>query len=831
MNKVPLKHQQEAHEKLGKAFDISFKQSNAGILAMPTGSGKTFTAVNWIIGNIVSRGIKVLWLAQSSLLIDQAKKEFDDEFDRYNKDNVKLQLKIVSSEKEHHNSSDIAPSDEVVLITTQSAISCRKESTDIKGDVFESNFEKFIDKSKEKGLFIVLDEAHHAPAYGCRTLIEEIRKRNPKTHLLGLTATPTYSDPNKRGFLWKIFNDGILYQVSKNTLEALGFLAKPIYEESKTEVEIGELTIAQRNDLTTKHKEVPEDIIEYLAKHEKRNNHIADSYIVNKDKFGKTIIFVDRWYQSMQIVDRLNRNGIKAGFIFSKIDEQAKTADARNQILKIDNKKTIDDFRNNKLDVIVNVKMLTEGADFPDTKTVFITRQTTSKILMTQMIGRALRVTKDKKEANIVFFVDDWKTHLPPEIWAREDGGIDVNNNEYEKTATRIISLDAVQKAIDEQNKIFDPLTHVSFDEFMPVGWYVIKYSNYEFDNDNSKENTELIETIVKVHNNQKDKFTKLIEHLMKPENFPHEFGKEFISEELLEKKVSDLKNRFFDYETDDFGDSLDRNITDIIRHIGSNGFEPKYLDFFETRDHHCMRNLAQKIIEDDMGEKTKHLFLEKEYNNPDKIWKTLFNSSNGFNLFISQVQFEIVKILQQESRQGNEEAKPQSQPPQSGISSDEPDEDTKKKVKERDEYKCLCCGNDYKPSLQVDHITSRHQGGTNDIENLQTLCKHCNKFKGINSIDFHETKTPLKSPKNSFNLRLSVNKNQIEPNLRRSINFFYHCRALKEIEKKTGKVKNEVWNFVLHEGNDTKWILEHKALIESYIKESTRKDVKITAS
>jgi superfamily II DNA or RNA helicase len=53
--------------------------------------------------------------------------------------------------------------------------------------------------------------------------------------------------------------------------------------------------------------------------------------------------------------------------------------------------------------------MLTEGVDIPDVKTVFLTRQTTSSILLTQMIGRALRGEKaggiNKDVANIVMFI------------------------------------------------------------------------------------------------------------------------------------------------------------------------------------------------------------------------------------------------------------------------------------------------------------------------------------------------------------------------------------------------------------------------------------------
>ena len=41
--------------------------------------------------------------------------------------------------------------------------------------------------------------------------------------------------------------------------------------------------------------------------------------------------------------------------------------------------------------MLINVRMLTEGTDVPDLQTVFLTRQTTSQILMTQMVGRAMR--------------------------------------------------------------------------------------------------------------------------------------------------------------------------------------------------------------------------------------------------------------------------------------------------------------------------------------------------------------------------------------------------------------------------------------------------------
>lgn len=41
----------------------------------------------------------------------------------------------------------------------------------------------------------------------------------------------------------------------------------------------------------------------------------------------------------------------------------------------------------------------------------------------------------------------------------------------------------------------------------------------------------------------------------------------------------------------------------------------------------------------------------------------------------------------------------------------------------------CLFCGIDN--NLTIDHIKPKSKGGTNDIENLQVLCKKCNEIKG----------------------------------------------------------------------------------------------------
>lgn len=60
-----------------------------------------------------------------------------------------------------------------------------------------------------------------------------------------------------------------------------------------------------------------------------------------------------------------------------------------------------------------------------------------------------------------------------------------------------------------------------------------------------------------------------------------------------------------------------------------------------------------------------------------------------------------------------------------------------RQRIFERDKRRCLKCGST--SELTIDHIKPRAIGGSNDDDNLQTLCFDCNGKKGSKTKDYRK--------------------------------------------------------------------------------------------
>ncbi len=115
----------------------------------------------------------------------------------------------------------------------------------------------------------------------------------------------------------------------------------------------------------------------------------------NRNEYGKTLIFALNIHHCISLCEELQKRGVNCDYIYSGHNR---------------NSANIERFRNGDLDVLVNVQIMTEGSDVPDIQTVFLTRPTSSDVLLMQMIGRGMR-GKDlggTETVNIVDFNDMW---------------------------------------------------------------------------------------------------------------------------------------------------------------------------------------------------------------------------------------------------------------------------------------------------------------------------------------------------------------------------------------------------------------------------------------
>ena len=797
--KEPAAHQAVAIDHLIKWYrsrPYHLETGAGGILVLPTGGGKTFAAIRFLCRTALSDGYKVLWLAHTQHLLDQAYKNFNEHTGAIAEPKPSLSVRIVSGAIGQFHVADISSKDDVVIGTLQTITKAYRE------DHFA--LRSFIDSAEGK-LFVVFDEAHHAPAPSYRKLILGLRSRCSQMYLLGLTATPVYSDENLQGWLNKLFPQRILYQITPQYLMAQEILAKPITEQQRTNF-TPDFELRDYQKWVGTYRDLPEEIITQLAENRERNRFIAEHYAKNKAKYGKTLIFTDRWFQCEAISEYLRQKGIRTGTVYSHIDADPGSADARNKRKSDENTQVLDAFRNNELDVVLNVRMLTEGTDIPDVQTCFITRQTTSQILLTQMVGRALRGPKfgGTKDAYLVFFTDEWEQLIN---WAEYDlasGEAEDSAIEYGKRPPlRYISIELVRKLAAQMDCGIN-IDPCEFKTRLPVGWYRVEYAAKQRDT----EEIENIRRLVMVFEHEREGYERLIKELLTNPN--PSFYDEGVQLQDVHSVISELQRCFFPNNEEHFGSNLSQDIFSIARHVAQIGTTPKFFDFVE-REHHNLDDVAEELITKSLSREQEDDAVRQEYKRSDRYWQVLYISYEHFkSQYNASVEFILHARRHGLATENHKIKAVTANPPPL-----EPSDELKQQVKDRDRG-CLCCGSTANRFLEVDHILSKHYGGINILDNLQTLCSKCNQLKGTSRINFRDCQSDLNmSPGSLIEFEMPAGTKAGEPEaweqfLRRTINFFYRCGAVHDIVigKKGEYFYN--WQIRLNAGNDPRWLEPH---------------------
>lgn len=226
---------------------------------------------------------------------------------------------------------------------------------------------------------ILIDEAHHALAKSYTRILEAF----PQAYVLLFTATPVRTGRNQ---LDEITDDLIVGKSIKELTEQ-GFLAPFKYYGAKhKDVDYSRLRKSSTGDYVTAS-------IDDAVSH-KIYSHTVDEYL-GKASGMQAVVYTYSVEAANHLAEEFNARGITA-----------EAVDATTLAMVRDD--AVQRFRNQKLKVLVNVNLFTEGIDLPNVDCVIMVRPTMSLALYMQFSMRCLN-PRPGKTAIIIDQVGNWE--------------------------------------------------------------------------------------------------------------------------------------------------------------------------------------------------------------------------------------------------------------------------------------------------------------------------------------------------------------------------------------------------------------------------------------
>lgn len=723
-------HQIEAMTELNK---INMRETFHSILVLPTGGGKTLTAVYWLLKNAVDKKKKVLWIAHRHLLLEQAADSFVNNcYADVMMNETNFRYRIISGM--HDKPIHIKQEDDVLIASKDSIV---------------NNFDLIGKWLKDQDVYLIIDEAHHATAKSYRRIIDYVKDSASNLKLLGLTATPFRTSEKEKGLLGKIFTDDILYQIDLLTLMKKGILSKPVPESCETNIDFGDSLGLKALKSIEFLDVIPEEMAEEIANNRDRNSIIVQRYFANYKTYGQTLVFAlnrthafvlkglfEKYGKKNNVKIRNNdgkEKAFEAGVIVSGTQAEFIGIDVSNE----ENARQIQAFKNGDLPVLINVNILTEGTDLPKTQTVFLTRPTISTVLMTQMVGRALRGEKagGTAKAYIVSFVDDWNNKI---AWVNPESLI--NEGEFPtheplnnvKRNFRIISIAKIEEFARLIDDTVDTrlLKSIDFIKRVPIGMYVFSF----VDENNLERNHQIL-----IYDSTKNAYEELISSLS---NIFKEYA---VVEETIEPstldEICEVCEKTYFYE-DMIPPYSRKDIECLMKFFAQKESEPLFVPIEEIdRRKVDLSLVAKEIVDKDMRRKDQENFINSLWDDETGLIRIYFGNKYFYK---RQLETEIDKIFNPEQY-----TPPGRNPTPIDRSCEEltlyeilkacPDYAQKLKegvysqaIDDDGQFFCAKCGKKSatKALFHIDHIKPMKWGGLSVPDNLQLLCRTCNLVK-----------------------------------------------------------------------------------------------------
>lgn len=361
-------------ESLIKSVVNDFKTNNRVLLHLPTGAGKTRTAMGIVCEHLrKSKNNLVLWLADREELCSQAFNEFEKAWRSHGSYDCSV-YGFYSDSRESLSGIDSG----VIVASLQTFHSIRNK------DIRHINL--LYSQLRKKVTLVVFDEAHKAVAGTYKKVTEDfMNDENFTTKLLGLTATPgrvfnniklekenirlaSFFNSHKVSMQISGYLSPIDYLVNEGYLAKANFISLNYIHSEVLGYSVRDQTITQTFNV--------------LSESPERNKVLID-VIKQEVELGKqVIVFACSVKHARLLSIALNSIGIMAASIDSGGGSGSISKPRRTIIQK---------YKEKEIDVLLNYGVLTAGFDAPNTSVSIIARPTNSLVEYLQMAGRAMR--------------------------------------------------------------------------------------------------------------------------------------------------------------------------------------------------------------------------------------------------------------------------------------------------------------------------------------------------------------------------------------------------------------------------------------------------------
>lgn len=423
------------------AYKAWVENSNRGIFAMATGSGKTITALNCVLKSYNEQGYyKVIIAVPTQTLVVQ----WEQEAKAFNFQNIVS----THSDKDWKNilnryttRSILDQKKSIVLITTYATFNRNDVQTFLKNT---KGIESFI---------YIADEAHNIGSLNTlKHLPEKIEKR------IGLSATPErIYDEFGSERLYQFFNSRPPKYTFRYTMKQAiddGILCH--YDYFPLFVELTEHEMQEYRNITTQLRKHIDSTTgtykkeaEMLLLKRKRVIHKAENKkaeiirllenLKNRKKLDYTFVFVPEGYEpdyaeiddyqvedeDIHIIDEYALMFKERGYSYHKYIGGLEDA-----------KKILHHFANGDIQVLLSMKCLDEGVDIPRAEHAIFCSSTGNPRQFVQRRGRVLRTSKGKEKATIWDLIV-----IPPET---SDESANVEKNMFISEVKRVVNFAAL---------------------------------------------------------------------------------------------------------------------------------------------------------------------------------------------------------------------------------------------------------------------------------------------------------------------------------------------------------------------------------------------------